>query len=88
MRLQVVRTVAWGSKFYQLPPDKENTGQVTLFEKIIKFYTYINVIRVKNKKCEFLQNLYVQIFLSFVTWNSLDVYSVSPKTKKINHVET
>ena len=26
-------------------------------KKIIKFYMYINVIHVKNKNCEFLQNL-------------------------------
>ena len=26
-------------------------------KKIIKFYTYINVIRVQNENCEFLQNL-------------------------------
>ena len=56
MSLQALRTVAWGGKFHQLPPDKENTRQVTQFEKIIKFYTYINVTRVKNK-------IYEQIFL-------------------------
>ena len=53
---------------------------LALRKKIIKFYTYINVIRVKNENCEFPKN-YVQIFL--------DVYSVSLKTKqKIHRVET
>ena len=33
--------------------------------------------------------IYVQIFsCSFGSWNCLDVYSASPKTKKIHRVET
>ena len=30
-RLQAVRSVASGGKFYRLPPDKENTGFVVIF---------------------------------------------------------
>ena len=37
MRLQAVRSVASDSKFYRLPPDKENTGvsRVSLSEEVI-----------------------------------------------------
>ena len=32
-RLQAVRTVAKGGKFYRLPPDKENTVYITVIDK-------------------------------------------------------
>ena len=40
---------------------------LTVREKIIKFYTYINVIRVKNENCEFLRNLCADFSCSFVS---------------------
>ena len=56
---------------------------LSLLGKNIKCYTYINVIRVKNENCEFLQNLWTD----FLVTSSVEtpwMFTVSPKTKKIH----
>ena len=44
-------------------------------QKIIKFYTYIIVIRLKNENCEFLQNLCPD-FLVAVSVETPEIYRV------------
>ena len=46
-------------------PDGEFFRKLPNLEKIIKFYTYINVIHVKNENCKFLKNLCTDFLVAF-----------------------
>ena len=66
-RLQAVRSVASGGKFYRLPPDKENTGYYKEefdadHSKGLKGYLKVHVILIKypcNSKSQILRMLYL-----------------------------
>ena len=61
---------------------------LTVRKKIIKFYTYNNVLRVKNENCEFLENLCTDFVVGSSVGTAWMFYSVPPRTKKIHRVET
>ena len=56
----------------------------------LKFYTYIDAIRVKNENCEFLQNLFTDILvaLSVETLEVREVKKTSQTSLTVVTIET